>query len=633
MAFLDVGALPPGGYVHYNGLDFGPATETIGFSVQPIPDGSGRTSIANKYTLRIRTTIARTTVTALDLTMDQIRERLTAYGGVLIYRDKGFGEVEVNIDFTKRSDIMWGPKPTEISWKPVGGNLAVELVWQVEFALSDCVPFPPFGNPMEFVWDVTYSQDRNRLTTRSLKGYIRIPNRKFSVNDRSLLDSVDLYYEACVPPIRTGFRRESETRSISRDKTTLDFSTTDVQVEYPLPPGCMEANIQVTATNQQAMVFTNWTTTISADYKLALGVQPAWSFWLFWKLIEDRIGSIKSDVPRPGNANALVGGAGGAVGDAVQQAFEQAENPPWFRRWIRDMAREHKAFVLPVSLNYTEQPMERRCQYSATFALMYKLNVILPAMMWRPIPFHNHTLWAQSLRFYGATKPRGYTQEVLRQNYDFIVDLCAGNPDQFLPPPSVPVPPGQPSFKGILKGKLLPEESWLDYKNGIKVSIDGKTVGHSPLPAKQKKAPKPIDPALSLGQSWAEWIDRKPWYIPDEVWNKRWQKEHGDGVKEQKRAKPTIEVSLIGRALRAQFPINPPQLIMVGDREALAANRPDREYFYQQVVANAGYPIYAAMWSQRFLLDDLPESPVYVPGSPKASLEPSNDTLWQNSLG
>ena len=110
----------------------------------------------------------------------------------------------------------------------------------MEFTLLDCnqSSVPPWFKIMEFCFTVNYSQDANRLTCRIYRGHLKIPNNRLNGNSARIIDSPDNYYEKVMPALLYGFLCESEDRTVSEDRTRLDFSATDVQMEYAPPPVC-----------------------------------------------------------------------------------------------------------------------------------------------------------------------------------------------------------------------------------------------------------------------------------------------------------------------------------------------------------------------------------------------------------
>src|SRR5688500_2912750 len=120
----------------YNGYEFGPTAETIGFAVRPQLDPAGRTVSHATYTITVRENINQGSVDATDAHVQNASARLSRNGGNLFYLGRGFGDIRVNIGKVK--DVKWGPVTKEISCKCVGGGLTTELTWTVEFNYPNC---------------------------------------------------------------------------------------------------------------------------------------------------------------------------------------------------------------------------------------------------------------------------------------------------------------------------------------------------------------------------------------------------------------------------------------------------------------------------------------------------------------
>lgn len=568
------------GTFSYNGHTFDHRTQTLGVDIRPIPDAAGRTVARNAYTLKVKSWIYPSDDdpdTQSD-DMEAIRRRLTSYGGALRYQDKGFGDLTINVAGGQR-DVVWGPKPTLLSWKPLGGNLAAEIVWQVEFHTMDCTNAVYRFWPMEFNYRVSLSYDRSRLEHRRITGYLTIPQTRVTQASRRLTDSADNYYAALVPPVPVGFRREEESREIDESKCRLDFSFSDVQLLAPLPPGVEDCTVEHSQQNQKPYVMRQMAGALTATYKMMLDWPLEQSFVYFRDLVNDRLRAQQNAVlNQPGGVNA--GGKRGVGG-----------------------------IVVPITLAVREAPMSRTMTYSVSYLTTAAVNDFLLAGFYRPLPGHDHNKWALSMA--RANQPGGYAKTFVRAQDDAIIDLCLPSLQNLYPTsrglPGV-IGPGSRFSLGVPCPP--PGQSWLWYELWVLVETDDNTVGHKPLPKKPAPAkPKPGRPSLV-----DIFEEKRPW---DMGQNEQHAKPGEKTTLAQKRSSETNWVTLIGYAVRICYDIPAPTLESVGGATAEAANREGIEYYVIGIGGNvAGHPVIVAKWRRRFLLTHRPRSAVEPPANP-----------------
>src|SRR5262245_46689735 len=140
----------------YNGFNFNSSTETLTFEARPQQDSSGRTITHIIYTLRLRTILNGGSIgVTTDALVNDARNRLLSPGKPLIYSGIGAGGFSINI--TGVNDVMWGPKPTILSYRPIGAG-ACELTWQCDVAIPQCFN-AAYEGIIEFNYGLTFSID------------------------------------------------------------------------------------------------------------------------------------------------------------------------------------------------------------------------------------------------------------------------------------------------------------------------------------------------------------------------------------------------------------------------------------------------------------------------------------------
>lgn len=569
--------LPAHGTVSYNGYTFGPETLTTDVSIKPVDDAAGRTSVSNHYSITIESWIIAASGSDNDSTLENIKRRLTAYGGEFRYQTKGLGDLTVNVA-GGRKDVKWGPKPKLLRWQPKGRNLAAKIVWQVEFQTLDCTSARFDFDVMEFAFKVDIEQSRDRLTKRTYTGHLTIPQTRRSATDKRLTDTADLYYDKIVPPIPLGFRRENERRSVSEDKCRLDFSFVDAQMKAPLPPGIMDMDIRIMRMNSKPNTLSMTMNTITARYEVALH----WPLFIaqkyFADLYRDRMVDAVVD-SRP------LGGGG----------------------------------IIPSMMSVIEEPQNRVVTFTAQTLIIFRLDAFFFDGMFRPVIAgrNAHTLWQASLS--QAFRSRGYTREVILPDDDVIIDLCRTDEPYIDSPIAVQI--GQVAGQNLRAMTIpcpRPELSWIYYEMNLIVTWDDGTVIGKPLPVALPRTPATgsIGGQLPPGVSLTDVIKAqgdKGFTMPKDEFTQ------AEPTFAQHRTSQTIHVYLVGRALRACYQIPMPQIVTIGGSPVVPNNRADQEFFAVSQVANTAVPIFAARWQLRWTLTRQPKSQINPTNNPTLS--------------
>lgn len=596
--------LPDYGVTSYGEYTFPSNVETTSLSVVPQYDQAGRTVVYNRIRIAVRAVL---TGTAIDAAVRAVTQVLTKPAQPLRYTGRGYGLL-VNVGTVK--DVRWGPTPTEATVRPLGGGNAAELTWAVEVHIPDGPSAYYTHAPMEFNFSLSYDIDASGYTTRTYAAFVRIPLTRAFPADRAIRDTADRLRESIVPPLLPGFRRIPGTVTISDDKTRADVVVTDTQMPPNVPPqGVIEASASHTVHSVPGQIV-RWTGTLEATYEIARNgaTTVAAARDAFFALAKDRINHT-IDTISAGQTTELRTNGGGAAAEAV---------------------------VIPVSFSMSEPELYGRTK--ARFSLTYVVNnANLRAMLgasglWRPVPGSNWQRWAAGLGpVLGA---RGHAGLVFSPNDDKIIDLLR---------PSDPRP-------GLLSrlnevGRHLadppqslfpdpkPERSWLEYVCAVYVETDNGVVEVRTLPTQARTAagdvygrPTAAGAAISsaVGGAFAAIPGvlgkalENPFYGPmRETFLGGAGKDALAPQAPQRRARQGAALWLIGHAVRVLYAIPAPTAERWGDAVLTPANRPDRgEGFWTGVVGNAIWPITAARWRLRYLMDRPPPAGAPVVPNP-----------------
>ena len=227
--------------IKYNGVQFGGGDAA--FTMMPptyalqgeyVYDEAGRAVTHVKYLLRLSTTVFESDEHTLSLNSDALRQRLAEPGKQLELKGIGIG-------WNSRDprDLVWGVKPRYVSMVPVGGNLAWQWNWAVEFNVSECssLTASPFTF-MAFNYSTVWNYTTEGKAIRTIKGYVTLPQpREYKTPDKvtKVADDLREKITVAVPP---GFQRVGWNIAENADKQRLDFTYTDREFDDEVyPPG------------------------------------------------------------------------------------------------------------------------------------------------------------------------------------------------------------------------------------------------------------------------------------------------------------------------------------------------------------------------------------------------------------
>jgi len=565
--------LPVLGICRYNGVDFPSNVETREFKATPVYSSDGRTVTHSQFSLTLHCTFADPIST--DSGMGYTIAQLTKPGGVLYYTGRGLSDVRINAGGDQ--DVNWGPKPRLLSCVPTGAGRSVDVTWQVEWCVPTCGDRVTMNFPMEFTYKLVFAISRTGFTTRTMTGKIVIPQTRLSVEARVPYTSADSWRERVAPALIPGFRRIPATFEVSEDLRTLSFTIIDEELPAQLPPaGVVEAEASHNYTSEPGKISAKWTGVLAAKYRIARGFDTSTAVKAFFAMAKDRM-------------------TGKSLGSATG---------------------ELKA-ILPWQLAIGDDTIYGELQttsFRLTYTCVGKLQDILNAGgLWKPLPPEasaSSAVWQSSMVAAGVFGVRGRANLAFTPGIDgSIVDLCKAIQPQ---PPTITTelttrPPlipqaGEDAVLESLRRTFPPppaDKSWLSYDCAVTIESDGGIVEAKTLP------PAPL--TTSSGGSFKAAMDALEKKFPsnDGKGSSSLSPAPGQGTGIQKRNSDTLYVRLTGRAARALFQVPVPSLVEINGVAPTLLSRVDAgEGFSQACIGNALYPIYAAQWSLRYVINN-----------------------------
>jgi len=405
------------GELNYNGYAFDSATKITARSTN-VRDEADRTTVYIQHELTVRSIIAPVSegsqVSADDY-MDRVRRLLSQDGQALTFRNKGFGGAVTINGASGMKDVKWGPKTQELSWEPIGSSYACEIVWRVTFCLPlCCCGQEMFTGIMAANYEAEYDVDQHGLTTRTITGYLEIAQTRIP-GSKAVPESADTYWTAIQATVPIGYRRTVCRRRVSKDKSRLDYTIVDEQVDSPNPWPAYVTDIRGSHTaNWARRNGAEFRNTISMEITPKLGLNGSFAWSVFGQIVSKRL-------------------------LATQDRG---------RQWFID------------ELFANEDLFGRTCSFRISYRILSTIKDLLgDSGLWTPLG-NDWQTWQTSV----AVSSRGVSGLQNYPSMDAIVDLCGGSPSSTGTNGDLVSQEGSSTTQTFKNTKPRPEESYLHYK-------------------------------------------------------------------------------------------------------------------------------------------------------------------------
>lgn len=227
--------------ITYNGCVFTGPSLKWDLSFQQIPDDSGATTKWLQHTLHVRGIISDNANSQTEsqggfgTNFQSVRACLQKNGMALKLENTGF-DMSVNMttngDSVNYQDVNYGPIVNDFKIHPLGSTLVAEFEMKITFFIQACSYYN--GQIKEFATTVEYQIDNvTGLTTRRMDGmYSIVVSRQSAIGGSSDKYSANLEnkFFDIAPAIPLGFRRTESKRKISKDRSSMSFNFTDVEL-------------------------------------------------------------------------------------------------------------------------------------------------------------------------------------------------------------------------------------------------------------------------------------------------------------------------------------------------------------------------------------------------------------------
>lgn len=350
--------------IEYNGVQFGGSDSSYQFvppeyslSGQFAYDDARRRVTHTNYSLTVRALMYQSTESAQSRQVDAINRLLNQPGKTLKLSGLGTG-------FSNNpTDIVWGPKPKVISLEPMGGQLAWELVWTVDFGYFPSQSSATGGSLafMAFNFDNVWQNDFEGQTRRTMNGYVQIAQKVQGKAQTGV--TVAQVRRKITHLVPDGFKVNGSTFRENVAKNRLDFSFAIEQFNAEAYPPGITAATGIYGMEATGAALVAGSASIGMTLTTAPGVPKKRAFEVF----------LVAAMQKQRHLQSLQSGT--------------------------SLSDPQKSAVIPASLRVTHQLWSRTTSFSMTWTVTGGVGRIMgDGHIWQPVPGSNFKAWKQSMQ-------------------------------------------------------------------------------------------------------------------------------------------------------------------------------------------------------------------------------------------
>lgn len=282
--------------IKYNGYTFSDHSN-VEVSMELVYDEAGRVVTGKRYMITVSALVAPGPEFAdppaeppvcelnTNTAMEDIRKRLSASGKSLVMTEIGFGDpIEINDSAGGEKDIDSGPKSEVVSWLPIGHENAAEIVWRCSTTVSPCDD-DTFIGLRSLNYSIGFSINRKGFTTKRVSGHLTVAQSNY---DGKSTASADDFRDSIVVDRMANSHREQDF-SLSADKSRLDFTITDQEIESPnaYPAGV----VAISAPTRLRIPYPNPNAVVShASFQVKMELEATQPRTRAWELFQSLFG-------------------------------------------------------------------------------------------------------------------------------------------------------------------------------------------------------------------------------------------------------------------------------------------------------------------------------------------------------
>jgi len=490
-----------------------------------------------------------------DEVYQEIRRRLLQSGGVLIFKDKGFGGI-FTIDSDKQ-DVAFGPTPEVLSWESVGSNKAIRVIWSCTVTIAECKGGGDGTSPLseklaELNYSLNWDIDEAGLTRRTVNGMMELAMSRPEAAVRGVA-TVDEFRGRIHIDVPLGFKRSNQSWTVSPDRRFLNFSITDQEIpsDNPLYPGVIHLDIDYSFSNT-SISFSQWNVTLSGTISVVPEV-PQWFAWAAFILVvkSKRAHATKARVTTiiEGQRDTCPGG-----------------------------------IVLTRNLSISSKPYGRDMSFSLTWLLSCTLDSLFAATgIWEPVLGTSWQAYRTSMTRATRTWDKRGHARMRDFNEGTIVNICEPGTQHSTVNAVAFRNPIRPATPALFTSSCpLPETSWLVFQNEYELIRDTGTYSHVPL-SKPERVNETVPTAASVGYDIQGSQTNEP--------------------VTQRRTQSKYMVRMKGWAMRVCHHIPPIRITKYGGIPVTLIGDEDQS---EKLLSTFDLPVYIARWDKLYSVNGTP---------------------------
>ena len=430
--------LPDIGVLSYNGCIFSPLFETS-VSGLAVKDNAQRTVKYMEYTITVDGYVTLpTSQNSIEVVTVGLRELLSAQGGKLTYKGRGF-DLILGPDTVIR-DAAWGPVPEILDFQPLGAGKSAKIRWQVKVRVLPKRMSQLSTNRraalIQFNYETVVSYGEDYFSNVSFRGTIEIPLTRTPLQStRTLTQTVDTFRTEIDMRLMDGidlsrFRVTQRSFNVSRDKRLLEFEVTAEEKPYmDLPPWCPIARGSYSVRPARAgMGLVTWLCTLRCTYVVRAD-KPRRTAWLqFLALLRERMK--EADL---GNVPAVANGDQNPNRSTLRTATRAAAPGLEPILYLVDLIRGQnrlinnttKALLIDFSFDEGIYLDSKTVTFSASWRLVTSIShILLASGIWKKVPETTdlgENKWEQSMK--DVSGSTAWLPNILDPSLDVIVDF------------------------------------------------------------------------------------------------------------------------------------------------------------------------------------------------------------------
>lgn len=563
-----VGSLSAVGTVSYNNFVF-PAPVKIRIQMQPIYNADGRTLKWNEYRITVETPIVSEAPSgsSTDTVMTALRARLSAPAKNLVITGIGIGTIQIGPSYT--ADVNYGPKPTILTWEPIGSSQACRLVWSCTAAIRDCNAGT--GSNIDFSYSITHTIDEKGYTTRVVNGSLEIAGSRNGTEITATADDNRTTITNAFPPLPQFHRVMSFT--VSPDRKHLNFSLTDTQIQsdLPYPPNIVRCSVRHRCGTGLQQGFNMWTNSISGTVEVAPGTSKAEAWRQILLIVAARRIASQS-------------------GQVIAPSADGTANKP-------------SGTVIIEHVEIDEDLFGHSISFSVSWRLSVSLETFFQASgLFYQYPAFDWQTWLSSMNEAGVNLPYGKSGLRHARGSDQLIECAQQTIGSDTNSPSTGGNSPDPTA-ALASEQPTPENSWLYFNCKVRLLQDGNEVCHKVLG----------QPEVNSGQG-------SSGLSPTSTGNTQATQGTGQNTRVQVRGESKYQLAIIGSARRAAYKIPP---FFANNIAGVTLILRKREYTPWLEKNGGGVPIYRATWYYLYDVVGIPNADLLA-GVQTGSIATSN---------